>query len=121
MLSINPNLSQKIICDIIEQTSRKVGGYNYQTTQGRLNGTWNNEMGYGLVDAYAAVNTANNTNCDIYLSNITYTTNTSITGCTITAENVTVDNNSSLILDALSYCLVNGVFEVKLGSQLEIK
>ena len=52
ILSVNPDLTVKQVADIIEQTAQKVGGYNYQNTYTRPNGTWNNEMGYGLVDAY---------------------------------------------------------------------
>lgn len=55
MLSVNPELTNVQVNDIIERTARKVGGYNYQTTIGRNNGPWNNEMGYGLVNAYEAV------------------------------------------------------------------
>ncbi len=58
ILSANPCLTSKQVRDIIEQTSQKVGGYSYTTTVGRPNGTWNNEMGYGLVNAYAAVQMA---------------------------------------------------------------
>lgn len=58
ILSINPNLKAIEVNDIIEQTARKVGGYSYTTTSGRPNGTWNNYMGYGLVDATAAVKAA---------------------------------------------------------------
>ncbi|AWK06752.1 hypothetical protein HYN56_21970 [Flavobacterium crocinum] len=54
ILSVNPNLTGQQVRDIIEQTSQKVGSYSYTTTAGRSNGTWNTEMGYGLVDAYAA-------------------------------------------------------------------
>ena len=32
--------------------NRLIDGYSYTTMFGRLNGTWNREMGYGLVDAY---------------------------------------------------------------------
>ncbi|WP_281253915.1 hypothetical protein [Dysgonomonas massiliensis] len=32
-----------------------VDGYSYTTVSGRPNGTWNREVGYGLVDAYNAV------------------------------------------------------------------
>ena len=60
ILSENPYLTQKEVADIIESTAQKVGGYNYTTHSGRPNGTWNNEMGYGLVDAYAAVQEAQN-------------------------------------------------------------
>ena len=55
VLSENPYLTQKEVADIIESTAQKVGNYNYTTHSGRPNGTWNNEMGYGLVDAHAAV------------------------------------------------------------------
>ncbi len=57
VLSVNPNLTVQEVNDIIEQSAQKVRTdlYNYSTTTGRPNGTWHNEMGYGLVDAYQAV------------------------------------------------------------------
>ncbi|ELR73791.1 hypothetical protein C900_01401 [Fulvivirga imtechensis AK7] len=58
ILSVNPCLTHDEVEDIIEQTARKVGGYAYANTMGRPNGTWHNEMGYGLVDAEAAVELA---------------------------------------------------------------
>ncbi len=58
MLSVNPNLSAQNVRDIIEQTAQKVGGYNYQPFPNRPNGTWHQQMGYGLLDAHKAVLTA---------------------------------------------------------------
>ena len=67
ILSVNPNLTGQEVRDIIERTARRVNmfcpinnpnGYVYEDTQGRYNGTWNIEMGHGLVDAYAAVRAA---------------------------------------------------------------
>ena len=58
VLSVNPNLTGQQVRDILESTAQKVGGYNYQSNQNHPNGTWNDEMGYGLVDAYAAVQKA---------------------------------------------------------------
>ena len=55
ILSVNPCLKAKEVRDIIEKTSQKIPGYTYSTTAGRPNGTWNNQLGYGLIDAYAAV------------------------------------------------------------------
>ena len=57
ILSVNPCLTYKQVIDIIEQTAQKIRPdlYTYSITAGRPNGTWNNQMGYGLVDAYAAV------------------------------------------------------------------
>lgn len=71
ILSMNPCLSQRQVGDIMEQTSRKVGGYSYATTTGRTNGTWNNEMGYGLIDAEAALRLTR----ERYVQNTTITTN----------------------------------------------
>lgn len=53
VLSINPDLTREEVVNIIESTAQKVENYQYE--ENRYNGRWNNEMGYGLVDAYAAV------------------------------------------------------------------
>jgi subtilisin family serine protease len=55
ILSANPDLTAQQVTNIIESTAQKVGTYTYQPTSGRPNGTWNEEMGYGLIDASAAV------------------------------------------------------------------
>jgi hypothetical protein len=54
ILSLKPELTQKQVTFIIEQTANKVGS-GYATTQDRPNGTWSNQTGYGLVNAYAAL------------------------------------------------------------------
>lgn len=63
ILSVNPCLTGLQVNDIIEQSSQKSGGYAYAPTVGRPNGDWNNEMGYGLIDAHAAVLLAQSTSC----------------------------------------------------------
>lgn len=55
ILSVNKNLTAQEVKDIIEKTAKKVGSYSYTTVSGRPNGTWNKEVGYGLVDADNAV------------------------------------------------------------------
>ncbi|MFC0345321.1 S8 family peptidase [Epilithonimonas hispanica] len=63
ILSVNPCLTGQQVRDIIEQTSQKTRTdlYSYDNNPNRSNGTWNNQMGYGLIDAYAAVLMARNT------------------------------------------------------------
>ena len=56
VLSINPNLTQKEVGEIICSTAQKVGSYSYDSVAPY--GQWDFEMGYGLVDAYAAVKKA---------------------------------------------------------------
>ncbi|MDR2805318.1 MAG: S8 family serine peptidase [Dysgonamonadaceae bacterium] len=120
VLSVNPYLTGQQVRDIIESTAQKVGSYNYQTTSGYPNGTWNNEMGYGLVDAYAAVQTA----CamPVNFTDQTVTTDTTVTSCgDIYVQNVTVTNGAKLTLDAAGETTIEKDFEVELGSELKIK
>lgn len=55
ILSIDPGLTQDEVRDIIESTCTKVGNYNYSTLTGRYNGTWHQEVGYGCVNVYSAL------------------------------------------------------------------
>src|SRR5690606_27226317 len=69
VLSVNPDLTQQEVADIIELTAAEVRTdlYSYSVTTGRSNGVWNNEMGYGLVNAYEAVMEAGIV--DLYMRN----------------------------------------------------
>lgn len=58
ILSANPNLTQQEARDILERNADKVNGYSYSNTSGQPNGTWNNEVGYGRVNALKAVEEA---------------------------------------------------------------
>jgi hypothetical protein len=55
LLSINPDLTQLEVFNILTSTARKAGPYNYHIRSDCPNGTWSNELGYGVVDASAAV------------------------------------------------------------------
>ncbi|MCR5190104.1 MAG: S8 family serine peptidase, partial [Bacteroidales bacterium] len=68
VLSVNPNLTGQQVRDIIESTAQKLNGYSFQPpSSDHPNGTWNNQVGYGLVDAYAAVQKAMNHHNDLYI------------------------------------------------------
>jgi subtilisin family serine protease len=69
ILSVNPCLTQHEVEMIMHVTARKVGGYSYAVNGLYPDGTWNNEMGYGLLDADAAVKMAHT----LYLQNKTET------------------------------------------------
>ncbi len=55
ILSVNPNLTVQEVNYIIKSTAQKIGDYEYEQTEGRPYGDWHEEVGYGLVDAYAAL------------------------------------------------------------------
>ena len=58
VLSVNPVLTENEARIILETTCSKVGSYTYANTTGQPNGTWTSELGYGRVNAYAAVQAA---------------------------------------------------------------
>ena len=58
---------------------------------------------------------------DVYIASKTYKSNASVWGCTVEFKNVKVGNKSNLIVDIDDALLINGEFEVGLGSILEIK
>jgi subtilisin family serine protease len=121
ILSVNPSLTVQQVRNIMESTAQKVRPdlYTYSTTSGHPNGTWNNEMGYGLVNAYAAVQAA----CavPVNFTNQTVTTNTTITSCgDINVQNVTVTNGAKLTLNAAGEVNIISDFDVELGSEFEI-
>ncbi len=49
-----------------------------------------------------------------------YNTNTTINDCNVTLQNVEVQNNAKLTIDA-NETTINGPFEVQIGAELEIK
>jgi subtilisin family serine protease len=121
VLSANPSLTVQQVRNIIESTAQKVRTdlYIYSTTSGHPNGTWNNQTGYGLVDAYAAVQAA----CPsvVNLTNQTVTTNTTVTSCgDINVQNVTITNGAKLTLNAAGEVNIISNFEVASGSEFEI-
>jgi subtilisin family serine protease len=119
ILSLNPSLTQKQVADIIESTARKAGGYSYQTTSGIPNGTWNSQMGHGVLDACAAIQTVCPT---VDFINQDVTSDTTVTSCgNIHSENVYVNEYSKLTLDAAGKTRITSNFWVQLGSRLEIK
>lgn len=58
ILSVNPSLTRTQVTDIIESTARKLPYYVFSTYQARPNGTWNSEVGYGLINPVAALRLA---------------------------------------------------------------
>ncbi len=58
LFSVNPLLTSRENREILERTTRKVGGVAYETVAGYVNGTWHKEMGYGMIHAGRAVSLA---------------------------------------------------------------
>ena len=129
ILSVNPYLTAKQVADIIESTTQKVGGYSYEYDEAYPNGTWNFEMGYGLVDAYAAVLAAKTK----YVQNYTYQRGRMevgiypeiIAGYAVTDNkpygNVILETGSDVTYSATEQIVLKHGFHAKAGSKLHIK
>ena len=55
MLSVNPNLTTTQAAEILKRTARKPTSYTFSNDASHPCGTWNNDLGYGVVNAGAAV------------------------------------------------------------------
>lgn len=129
ILSINPDLTQKEVVNIIESTTQKVGILRYAPKEDRPNGTWNEEMGYGLVDAYAAILAAQ----PKYIQNQVYPSGVEIyeyateisAGYDVTntkpCGNVALEAGCDVTLRAMEQVVLKPGFHAKAGSKLHIK
>lgn len=55
LLSVNPDLTAQQVKHALFSTCKKLSNYTYTTVTGKSHGTWEQETGYGLVNAYNAV------------------------------------------------------------------
>uniref|UniRef100_UPI000558EEA1 3-coathanger stack domain-containing protein n=1 Tax=Aquimarina megaterium TaxID=1443666 RepID=UPI000558EEA1 len=117
ILSVNPNLTFGEVNTIIEQSAQKVGTYTYSTTGGRPNGTWNNQMGYGLVDAHQAVLLAQSCQDNLTINQNVLSGQTDIQEAknTITATNV-IFSGGTAAYDAGTWIHLKTGFSAKSGS-----
>ena len=132
ILSIRPNLTREEVVTIIEKTARReVFGnqYSFGNESGRPNGFWCKEVGYGLVDAHAAISNVAN----LYIQNKNYSVldNPTIEQAhTIYAGYAVTDSKpyGNVILEAGSYVtykvteqvVLKSGFHAKAGSNLYI-
>ncbi|MCT4602972.1 MAG: S8 family serine peptidase [Marinifilum sp.] len=90
ILSINPNFTMNEVRQLLEKSTDKVPNYNYSTSSIHPNGTWNNQVGYGRLNAANAVKEAFFNNVSINGSNLicssssTYSINNLPSGTTVT-------------------------------------
>lgn len=114
IISLNPELTGKEVVNLIEKTSQKIGGYSYATNTNHTNGLWNNEMGYGLINAYHAIAGIKQ------FKNEIVTTDFNIYGSDIITNDVTVTNSSKLNLSFSNTVSITKPFILEKGSQIEI-
>ncbi len=116
ILSVNPGLSAQEVNDIIEQSAQKISPRLYMYSD-RPNGSWNDEVGYGLVNAYEAVLMAQNSLCgDVTITSPVNSGQTDTLGAnTIIARNK-IENGGIAQYSASTAVFLKRRFHAKKGS-----
>lgn len=113
----NPYLTLNIANANIIQNNRTPFDAYFAPSENQQHITFNsNSINWLNDEIYSAVPCNTTT-----LINTNYSNNTSIYDCRINVTNCTVKNGAKLTLDADITTTINGPFEVKLGSTLEVK
>ncbi|MFK7932117.1 MAG: S8 family serine peptidase, partial [Saprospiraceae bacterium] len=110
LLSADESLTEEEVRYALESTCRKVGNYTYNDgVAGQPTGSWNNEMGYGLVDASAAIQAvAPSQNDDAGIMEITSPVAT-VCGSTIQTIVKLRNNGSNALTSAKIHIRISGV------------
>ena len=122
ILSTHPNLTPDQVVGIIEYTARSINPdlYSYQTDSLRPHGKWNEEMGYGLVDAGAAVRIADKATRTTYIQNTVITDTKHIIDYDVEIENALISYEGMVEIDKEHNVLIKKSFLVEKGGIFRI-
>ena len=115
ILSVNPCLTREEVKYIIESTCTKVRQdvYTYGNNPDHTNGTWNIEVGYGLVNAGAAVALAQQ------MGGYTYFKDTVVSSVVTWSDNIMI--NSNLIIDSLATLTIMDTLYIANNSRIIVR
>ena len=122
ILSVHPDLTADQVVSIIEYTAKKVNPdlYAYQTDDVHLNGTWNEEMGYGLIDAGAAVKIAYRASRTTVIKDELIDGYAHYMDYDVEVENVVVENGGLLEIDKEHNVLLKRNVLIEKGGEFRI-
>lgn len=100
ILSVNPCLTWNEVKYVIESTCTKVNPdiYTYEDNPNHPNGSWNNEVGHGLVNAYQALLKAQQLGRYSFMSDTTITSDITWIANQYVNHNITVDSLATLTI-----------------------
>lgn len=123
VLSIHPELRGDDVVQIIERSARKIttDTYTYSSDTVHWSGTWHEEVGYGLVDATAAVTAIPQEVLVTHYRNKVLNTSDACFYYNVEAENVRVQSDADFLeLGAVNRVLIKSSFVVEKGAELII-
>ncbi|WP_278832659.1 S8 family peptidase [Porphyromonas cangingivalis] len=118
ILSVKPELTQQEVCRAILRSARKLPIYTFR--EQKEYGLWNNEVGYGLVNANAALQSVMGADI-VYFNDQVVSFNREIYGNIILSRNVLVRNSAKLLFAAQQKIVLTPPFEIERGSQFEMR
>ncbi|MBQ9508627.1 MAG: S8 family serine peptidase, partial [Bacteroidales bacterium] len=100
VLSVNPCLTREEVTYILESTCTKVRPdvYNYGNSPNHPNGTWNIEVGHGLVNAYEAVLLAQQMGGYVFRSQTEIQSNTLWDTASLINDDLIIDSLATLTI-----------------------
>lgn len=119
VIARNPTYTRSQVVSAIEGSARKLGGYTFNTTSGRPNGGWNDQVGYGLVDAYAAINYSGGGVVQFFDQIVS--ANRTVQGDAVETKNVTVSNNAKLTIIGTDKITLFEKLNINHGSKFEMR
>ena len=106
IIAEKPDITQKKVAEAISRSAVKLSSYSFSSQ--KTYGSWNNEVGYGLIDPKKAIQQAIGSKTITYNGSVSNTWK-SLIGSNITVQNATVNSNSKLSLTASSTCQINSI------------
>lgn len=119
VISQHPTYTRAQVVSAIEGSARKLTNYKFTATSGRPNGTWNDQVGYGLVDAFAAVNYSGGGFVQFFDQIVSV--NRTVQGDAVETKNVTVSNNAKLTIIGTDKIILFEKLNINHGSKFEMR
>lgn len=119
IISEVPTLTQQQVVEAILTSTYKLPSYTFPTT--KTFGTWNQEVGYGLLNAKAAIQKAVGTKTIYYYGRTVSNEWVSLIGTSIYAGGVTVHTGSKLSMTASTICQISTPLVVESGASFVIQ
>ena len=119
VISVVPTLTQQQVVEAILTSTYKLPSYSFPTI--KTYGTWNQEVGYGLLNAKAAIQKAVGTKTIYYYGRTVSNEWVSLIGTSIYAGGVTVNTGSKLSITASSICQISTPLVVESGASFVIQ
>ena len=120
ILTVNPCLTWNEVKYVIESTCTKVSPsiYAYEDSPNHPNGTWNNEVGYGLVNAYQSLLKAQLLGRYSFVNDTTITSDITWIANQFVNHNITIDSLATLTITDTLFIAKGARIIVRPGGKL---